>query len=101
MTYLWSFSHHVAGYRNENLFLCNVLALGLAVVLPAASRGRAWAVPSARRLALLAAALGVLGFTLKVSPWFRQHNLEMIALVLPVHLGLWWGLERNLWGKAG
>ncbi len=100
MTYLWAGSHHVAAYRNENLLLCTLPALLLAFVLPKALRRRAWAVEPARRLALLIVLLGGLALLLKPLPWFRQHNLEVIALFLPLNLGLWLGLERGLRVRA-
>jgi hypothetical protein len=100
MTYLWTGSHHLAAYRNENLLLCTLPALVLAFVLPSALRGRRWAIEPARRLALLIVLLGGLALLLKVLPWFRQHNLEMIALFLPLNLGLWLGLERGLRVRA-
>jgi hypothetical protein len=100
LTYLWVGSHHVAAYRNENLLLCTLPALVLAFVLPSALRRRPWAVEPARRLALLIALLGGLALLLKLLPWFRQHNLEMIALFLPLNLGLWLGLERGLRVRA-
>jgi hypothetical protein len=100
LTYLAGFSYHAAAHRNENLLLLNLFSLALAVLLPAALRGRSWAPRPARRLALLSASLAVLALLLKLLPWFPQHNLEVIALVLPIHAGLWLGLERAL-GKPG
>jgi hypothetical protein len=43
----------------------------------------------------VAAALAALGLLLKLLPWFDQDNLELIALVLPIHLGLWAGLRSR------
>jgi len=100
MTYVWVGSHHVAGYRNENLLLCTVPALLLAFVLPSGTRRKAWAVQPARRLAQLVSGLGLLALALKPLPWFFQHNLEMVALILPLNLGLWLGLERALSVRA-
>jgi len=96
MTWVWIGSYHVAGYRNENLFLFNLVALAFAIVLPSAARGRAWAVGPARWLAAAMVGLGVLGLLVKPLPWFPQHNLEVIALVLPVHLGVWLGVRSRL-----
>ena len=94
LTWLWAFSSHVAAYRNENLFLFNLLALGLAVVLPSAVRGKGWAQKPARRLALVVAALAALGLLLKLLPAFHQSNLELITLALPIHTGVWLGLRN-------
>jgi Domain of unknown function (DUF4105) len=92
---LWAFTDHAMAYRNENLFQVNPLALGLALVLPFALRG--W--PSAGRLAgalaMAAAGLSVLGLALKVLPGFDQANVQVIALALPVHLGVAAGLRRS------
>jgi hypothetical protein len=95
LTWLWGFSAHVVAHDNENLLLFNLFALALAVVLPSALRGRSWALKPARRLALLVAALAALGLLLKAFPAFRQSNLELIALALPAHLGVWLGLSSS------
>lgn len=87
LLWLWAFSRHTAAHDNENVLLFNVLSLGLAVVLPAALRGKPWAGKPARRLALLIAALAALGLLLKLAPG-SQANLELIALALPAHAGL-------------
>jgi hypothetical protein len=94
LTWLWAFSTHVAAYQNENLFLFNLLALALAVLLPSAVRGKGWALKPARRLALVVAALAALGLLLKLLPAFHQSNLELIALALPIHTGVWLGLRN-------
>ena len=94
LTYLSGFSHHVATYRNENLLLCNVLSLAAAGLLPSALRGRSWAREPARKLVWLLSALVVLG--LGVTLVVPQHNAELIALLLPVQLGVLLGLERRL-----
>lgn len=94
LTWLSLFSQHVAAHRNENLLLFNLLTLALAVVLPSALRGRAWARLPAGRLALVVGGLSVLAVLLKLVPWFTQHNIEAIALAAPVNLGVCWGLRR-------
>jgi hypothetical protein len=95
LTWLWVFSAHVVAHDNENLLLFNLFALALAVMLPSAVRGKRWAAKPARRLALLVAALAALGLLLKALPAFRQSNIELIALALPVHLGVWLGLSSS------
>ncbi|HEU5219722.1 MAG TPA: DUF4105 domain-containing protein [Gemmatimonadales bacterium] len=94
LTWLWVFSIHLVAHSNENILLFNLLALALAIVLPSAVRGKAWAAQPARRLALAVAVLAALGLALKVLPSFYQSNLELIALALPVHAGLVLGLSR-------
>ncbi len=95
---LWVLTYHRETYANENLLQLSLIALALAVVLPAAWRGRAWAVRPGRFLAALAAGLSVLGLLIKPLPWFDQHNLEVIALLLPPYLAIWFGLRTR--GRA-
>jgi hypothetical protein len=95
VTWLSLLSGHRAAHQNENLLLFNLLALALAVVLPPAIRRGGRTLNAARRLALVVAALAALGLLLKLLPAFGQHNLELIALALPVHLGLWAGLRTR------
>jgi hypothetical protein len=89
---LWAFTDHVAASRNENVLQLGLLALPLVVLLPlGVRRGEKWG-----RLALamsaIVTAVSFAGLLLKVLPWFRQMNLEIIALVFPVYLGLTLGL---------
>jgi hypothetical protein len=93
---LWAFTYHTATYRNENVLLLNVFSLALAVVLPVAAFRKRRAVAAARILAALVAALAVLALLVKPLPGFTQRNLALVALVLPVQLGLWLGLRRRL-----
>jgi hypothetical protein len=95
ITWLSLLSSHSAAHQNENLFLFNLLVLGLAVVLPSAVRRGAGSLKRARRLALVVAALAALGLVLKLLPAFDQHNVELIALALPIHTGVWAGLRSR------
>ena len=95
VTWLSLLSGHRAAHQNENILLFNLLALALAVVLPLAIRRGGPTLKTARRLALVVAALAALGLLLKLLPAFGQHNLELIALALPVHAGLWLGLRSR------
>ncbi len=92
---LWVLTFHREAYANENLLQLNLIALALAVVLPAAWRGSSWAMRPGRFLAALVVGLSVLGLLIKPLPWFGQHNLEVIALVLPGHLAVWAGLRSR------
>jgi hypothetical protein len=92
---LWSFTDHVMAYRNENLFQMNPLALLLAVLLPFALRGWPRVGRLAGGLAVAVSALSILGLALKVLPGFDQANVQVIALALPVHLGVAAGLRRS------
>lgn len=94
VTWLSLLSSHRAAHQNENLLLFNLVVLALAVMLPPAIRKGKGALRIARRTALVVAVLAGLSLLLKLVPGFDQKNLELIALVLPAHLGLWLGLSR-------
>ncbi|MCE9672957.1 DUF4105 domain-containing protein [Myxococcus stipitatus] len=103
---MWLVTDHTVTYRNENLFLANpltLLALPFGVALT-------WGSAKARARLFKAwtalAALGVLGVVLKVLPPFDQDNWRLIALILPISLGMAgaFGLDRvlaRLSGRAG
>jgi hypothetical protein len=82
-------------YRNENLFQVNPLALIVALLLPFALRGSPRASRLARGTAMVVAALSALGLALKLLPAFHQANTQVIALALPIHLGVAAGLRRS------
>lgn len=85
---MWLFTDHTVTYRNENLFLANpltVLAIPLGIQLMLGSRK---APERMRRLWWVLAGLGVLGLVLKVLPPFDQDNWRLIALILPISLGM-------------
>jgi hypothetical protein len=93
LLFLWVGTHHLFAYRNENLFHLSPLAVALAVLAPLAVyrervRSAAW------WLAAALIALSLLGVVLKALPGFNQESLFVIALVLPSHLALAWGLMR-------
>ena len=89
---LWAFTDHVAASRNENALQLCVLALPLVVLLPlGVRRWERWG-RLALRMSVMVTAVSSAGLLLKVLPWFRQVNLEIIALVFPVYLGLTLGL---------
>ena len=86
------FTDHTFMTWNENLLLLNPLSLALIVLVPL-SRGR----PGAGRAAIRLAGLVVLLAAAALLPWivpaFRQQNAIFLGLILPAHLGLWWGLR--------
>jgi hypothetical protein len=94
---LWGVTDHAIAYRNVNLLQLSPLALPLAVLVPALAFGKRWARRGAVRLALVVAALSVLGLLLKVLPWFQQANGEMLALALPINCAIAWAA----WHLAG
>jgi hypothetical protein len=94
LTFLWAFTDHLAAHRNENLFQASLVLVPLAVILPAAAAGRAWALRPARQLGALAALSSLAGLALQVLPGFDQQNGEILALAVPVNVGLAWGMAR-------
>lgn len=113
LTALWALTNHVYSYYNENLLQANDLSLILAVLIIVSvwRRTPARAMTSdsdaqvadhagvvgtfASRLAMLVAGLSVLGLAIKILPAFHQVNGEIIALVLPAHLGIALALARK------
>lgn len=111
LAFLWGFTDHRYSYRNENLFQMNPLSLLLAIFLIRAISQR-WrtgadaAEPSRRdafRFAVIVAGISVLGFILQVIPGLDQVNGDVIALAMPLHLGvvaLLLALRPELPGKS-
>ena len=104
---LWLFTNHVYSYYNENLLQANSLSLILAVMIFASLRrrerpdggvvGRATA-----RLTLIVAGLALLGFVIQILPAFYQVNGEIIALMMPAHVGIALALRRrSVWSARG
>jgi peptidoglycan/LPS O-acetylase OafA/YrhL len=85
---MWLFTEHTVTHRNENLFFANPLtlaALPLGIMLAVGSeRARRWL----RGMWLLLAASGVVGLSAKILPMMDQDNWRIIALVLPISLGM-------------
>lgn len=94
---LWGFTDHAMAYRNENVLQLNPLLLLLAVLGPLGlwkgGRAAGWA----RGLALALAGLSLLGLLVQALPGLDQVNGPVIALLLPIHLGVAAGLARH-WG---
>ena len=89
----WTLTQHVFMYRNENLLQFNPLPLLLLVLVPlAVTSGRARG--AALSVAWTVAGLSLLGFVLQALPGMDQPNGEIIALALPAHAALAWGLGR-------
>jgi hypothetical protein len=91
---LWFLTDHWSSRNNENVLLLTPLSLALVVLLPLALRGGAGAARSAVMVASIVTGLAAVALLIKLLPWFHQYNLELIALILPVHAGLLRGLER-------
>ena len=90
---LWGFTDHLYSYRNENLFQLNPLSLIVAATLIGLlwrTRGGRVASPSRFVLgaAILVASFSLIGFLIQVIPAFYQVNADVIALAMPLHIGV-------------
>jgi hypothetical protein len=92
---LWLMTNHIHSFSNENVLQANPLSLVLGVVILTQFRMRRQGTvnepfvrPRILRLAWAIVALSVLGLALKILPAFYQQNLQIIALLLPLHLGI-------------
>lgn len=90
---LWGLTDHVTSYANENLFQLNPLSLPLLFMVPLVMLSRRRSPRAVRRLSLLVLLLSMAGIALKVLPGAHQVNGMLIALILPIHLGLWLALR--------
>ena len=94
---LWTLTDHTAAYNNENVLQANFLELMLLWFLARLARRS----PGARRVLVLAAivaGLSLLGLVLKLLPALYQVNGEILALALPIHMGVAvgiWQLDRS------
>jgi hypothetical protein len=102
LTGLWAITDHTAAYNNENVLQANLLALALVWLVPGAARQSS----RSRRVLMvgtIVAGLSLVGLLLKLLPAFYQVNGEIIALALPVHLGVaagWYHLSRCIPSRA-
>lgn len=84
----WVVTDHTVTHANENLLQASPLGFALLLLVPAAAlRGAKWR-RRAARVAWVAAALSALGLVLQILPGLDQVNGQIIALLLPVHVGL-------------
>ncbi len=91
---LWGLTDHAMAYRNENLLQLNPLLLALAPLAAVALvRGRERAARWGRGLAALLAGLSLAGFIVQALPGLDQVNGQVIALLLPIHLGVALGIS--------
>ena len=93
---LWAFTDHLYSYRNENVLQLTPLSLILAALLirvmwirrNASDPRHDGRIRSTLKFARIVAGLSVLGFVMQVLPAFNQVNGDVIALALPLHLGV-------------
>lgn len=88
MVWGWVATDHESCRPNENVLHVSMLALPLLALMPLLSFGRRRGAKLAVRLTYLMAALSLCGALLKALPSFYQANWNIIALCLPVNLGL-------------
>jgi hypothetical protein len=92
---LWGLTDHNATYANENLLQLCPLALVLLFLLPGVARRNARVAPFAARIALAIALSSLAGLVIKLLPGPSQVNWEILALAVPVNLGLAVGLVHS------
>ena len=86
------FTDHTFMYWNANIFLLTPLSLPLVALAPIGLSRRGGS-RAAARISLAVVVLAVLGLVAEITPAFRQGNGIFLALVLPVHVALWWTLR--------
>lgn len=84
----WALTPHAVVYRNENVLLFAPFALALAVYGLGTAFGRRGAIRKAYLLSGCAVGLASADAILKVFPWARQDNLALLALLLPIWIGM-------------
>ena len=87
MTLSWLLTDHFFMYRNENLLQLSPLSLVLVPLLISVGLGGRRATLTWRVSAAIAA-MSLLGLLVQLAPGLDQTNGEVIALALPVHLGV-------------
>ena len=100
----WFFTDHVFWTLNENAFQANPVSLLLALVLmvllvrevlnPSDGRSEIWAGKRVGAVAKVVGGLAIAGLFVQVFPGFDQVNGEVLAVLLPAHVGLAWGVLR-------
>jgi hypothetical protein len=100
LLFLMGFTDHSVTYGNENAFLLSFLALLLAAVLRPAIHGREGARRLASALALAIMGIALCAVLIKVTPFGRQDDWELIALLLPIDLALGLGTLLALRGPS-
>jgi hypothetical protein len=93
LTLLWAATNHIDSYVNLNLLQVSPLGLLLAAAAPLAvlrrGTGRSHAVALlAWPVAVTLAVMSLVGLMLRLTPLVEQVNGPIMALVLPIHLGV-------------
>jgi hypothetical protein len=87
LTLVWLTDHDAAKW-NENWFQLNLISLLLVVLIPGSRR---WP-DAARNVSLIVLGLSLFDLLAKVTPWFYQVNGSIIAVALPIHAAVAWGI---------
>jgi hypothetical protein len=96
----WFLTDHIFWGLNENAFQSNPVSLVLAgllireVLRRNGNRVGSLAGRHVRTVAKVVVGLAILGLSLQVLPGFDQVNGEVLAVLLPAHAGLAWGVLR-------
>ena len=85
---LWLLTDHQVAFHNENLLQCVPWALALPVTAWGLARGTLWSCRLARRVAAAGLLTSAAGLLFKLLPFMFQDNARIIALFLPVWLGV-------------
>jgi hypothetical protein len=93
LTGLWGFTDHLYSYRNETVLQLNPLSLVVVFLLirlmwKRRKSGGAGDARAAIRGAAIVAGLSIIGFVMQILPGLDQVNGDVIALALPLHLGV-------------
>ena len=96
----WFLTDHIFWGLNENAFQSNPISLVLAVLLIREALNRegnrigSLAGRQVGTVAKVVVGLAIAGFILQLLPGFDQVNGEVLAVLLPAHAGLTWGVLR-------
>jgi hypothetical protein len=91
---VWIATNHKAAHANANILQAAPWALALLPLGVGTALGRAWAPPGAALAAATVALASLLGLAAKLLPGLSQDNLGFVALLLPIWLGMTFGLVR-------
>lgn len=97
LAFLMSFTDHDVTFGNENVFQANPLTLSLLVAGFLLARGSPRALRFNQRAWFVLAVVSLLGVVIKVLPAADQANGNILAVMVPLHLGfasLWWLAAR-------
>ncbi len=92
MALSWMLTDHFFMYRNETLLQFWPLSFFVLALLPGLTFRRRRS-EVALRVATAVGVASAIGLLVQILPGLDQQNGEMIALALPAHLGLLWGVQ--------